>query len=730
MKLKRFLILIISIICCSNLIANEKNNHQKIHHKVEKFHNSKERITEKIKVSADLKNLEKSKSIHFIDNKNFLRNYQSDEVTINTVYDYAKRGLWSQALKNSNDQSIKNFVEMLRYSAVKGKRESYDEYEIYNFLLSKYPSAIDNNLVSKMHKSKPFGTTNQNLDDYSISASKLIERYKKDYSLKNDVAFQQKVREVWHRKKFSNAADEKVFLENFSYLLSNEDHKIRLEKMLWEGDSISAERVFRRVDVKTRANAKNRLEIQESTTVDELFKRFNRLSKNDINRQVLLFDSIKWCEKHSMQREIFELLEFVPIENRTQNDQWWQLLRPQIRELLLTKNKKNFQLAYKLASSHGVSNKKIEYVDAEFFSGMITNEFLDNQDLAIKHFSNSKQFAQQDFRKSRASYWLGVSYERLDEKHCILKNNSKIRQDKKAQQNGKNDFSDLANKNFREASADFVTFYGQLALMKLGNLDILKSKLVNIFQDTALNTMNDPIFKYYYYSLLTHNSNLAKKLAKIITLSSQSKNNIAFIAGVANYLQMPDISTYIGNIALYNKGYLILEAVYPAPNYKYLQNNKSLNLAIIKRESGFECNTINDAGSRGKANGLMQIIPAAGFDVARNLGISYNHQALLNPQTNVMFGNHLLNTLVRKWSGSNILAIISYNAGSGSASKWVKKLGDPRLGSTNSDLKKKILWIEQIPFRETRYYLQSVLASMTIYNAILNQNEKVEMVLD
>jgi soluble lytic murein transglycosylase len=85
---------------------------------------------------------------------------------------------------------------------------------------------------------------------------------------------------------------------------------------------------------------------------------------------------------------------------------------------------------------------------------------------------------------------------------------------------------------------------------------------------------------------------------------------------------------------------------------------------------------------------------------------------------------------VRKWSGSNILAIISYNAGSGSASKWVKKLGDPRLGSTNSDLKKKILWIEQIPFRETRYYLQSVLASMTIYNAILNQNEKVEMVLD
>ena len=62
------------------------------------------------------------------------------------------------------------------------------------------------------------------------------------------------------------------------------------------------------------------------------------------------------------------------------------------------------------------------------------------------------------------------------------------------------------------------------------------------------------------------------------------------------------------------------------------------------------------------------------------------------------------------WDNSLVLAMAAYNAGPGNVRKWVAANGDPRNGSVDP-----IDWIEQIPFGETRNYVQRVLENMEVY---------------
>ena len=641
-----------------------------------------------------------------------LQNYQRDKELIEANYLLTKKGLWQQAIKRSDSKEMKNFFEMLNYSKIKEKKDSYDEFLIYQFLSQKYQSIKNPKIEASVKKAKSY--SNESITDYFPSPTKLLTQYSKNHNVLEQSWFQKQVKTAWHTRKFTTSTEENHFLKTFSSILTKEDHNIRLEELLWSGDSTSAQRILHKVDNATRIKARSRIDIQSSINVEELFKKLNKLNQNEYNNQVLLFDALNWCKKRKMHEEIFKLLDIVPTSNRIQNNQWWELLRSEIRELLKTSNAKNYKLAYKIVSTHSLSNKKIEYSEAEFLAGFIAFNFLKNYDEAIKHFSNSYHFTKQDFRQARASYWLGVAYEKFD---------ANSTNNKTTKTNATKNYQTLSHQAFTKCSGHFTTFYGQLCLKKLNNLESIKNKLIHISEQDIQHATSNPLFKYYYYALLTNNTNLTRKIAKIITLTSKSKNEVAVLAGIANHLQMPDISIYIGNIALYNMNFLVLEALYPTPNYKHMKFNKPLNLSVIKRESNFESATINDAGSRGKANGLMQIIPAAGIDIAKTIGIEYNHQALLNPQTNVLFGNTFLKYLNNKFNNSIILTAASYNGGSGSVNKWIREIGDIK---NEKNLDSKVIWIEQIPFRETRYYVQSILSNMLIYQAILNSNQKLD----
>src|SRR3546814_12536625 len=96
------------------------------------------------------------------------------------------------------------------------------------------------------------------------------------------------------------------------------------------------------------------------------------------------------------------------------------------------------------------------------------------------------------------------------------------------------------------------------------------------------------------------------------------------------------------------------------------------------------------------------------------MGLSYDLSRLTaDPGYNIMLGSHYFARLMDRWGGYAPLAIASYNAGAGNVGKWINANGDPR--TPHIDI---VRWIEEIPFTETRGYVQRVLAIAVVYDPL------------
>ncbi|WP_229658076.1 lytic transglycosylase domain-containing protein [Blastomonas marina] len=132
--------------------------------------------------------------------------------------------------------------------------------------------------------------------------------------------------------------------------------------------------------------------------------------------------------------------------------------------------------------------------------------------------------------------------------------------------------------------------------------------------------------------------------------------------------------------------------------------------AISRQESEFATKALSHAN----AYGLMQLIPGTAQDTARNLGVTYSRNALLeDPQYNMRLGNAYFAQLMDRFGGSYPLALVGYNAGPGRAIQWIERNGDPRKGEISWEE-----WIEKIPFFETKNYVQRVLGNAVAYEQL------------
>ncbi len=80
-------------------------------------------------------------------------------------------------------------------------------------------------------------------------------------------------------------------------------------------------------------------------------------------------------------------------------------------------------------------------------------------------------------------------------------------------------------------------------------------------------------------------------------------------------------------------------------------------------------------------------------------------------------GRLYLGKLIDRFSGSYIMAVAAYNAGPSRVRDWMYIYGDPRRPDTDA-----IDWIENIPFEETRNYVQRVMENLQIYRSRLSEN--------
>ena len=136
--------------------------------------------------------------------------------------------------------------------------------------------------------------------------------------------------------------------------------------------------------------------------------------------------------------------------------------------------------------------------------------------------------------------------------------------------------------------------------------------------------------------------------------------------------------------------------------------NTSLLYAISRQESALYPLAQSPVGARG----LMQLMPATARETASKLGVPYrNEQQLFDPAMNIRLGSAYLKRLLDVYDGNRILAAAAYNAGPGRVKRW-------REQSTNKPMD---VWVESIPYRETRNYVQNVLSFDLIYQHKLQQ---------
>ena len=117
---------------------------------------------------------------------------------------------------------------------------------------------------------------------------------------------------------------------------------------------------------------------------------------------------------------------------------------------------------------------------------------------------------------------------------------------------------------------------------------------------------------------------------------------------------------------------------------------------------------MSDANSSAGAKGLMQIMPGTAKQLARK---KVSNKYLFNAENNIKLGTKYLRKLLDRHDGNQVLATAAYNAGPYRIKTWLKD-AQPLPAD---------VWIETIPFKETREYVKSVLAYQQIYQDKVGQ---------
>ena len=129
--------------------------------------------------------------------------------------------------------------------------------------------------------------------------------------------------------------------------------------------------------------------------------------------------------------------------------------------------------------------------------------------------------------------------------------------------------------------------------------------------------------------------------------------------------------------------------------------------AVTRQESAF----MADAKSHVGAMGLMQLMPATAKETAKRFGIPLSSpQLAYRPEVNIQLGAAYLSQIYGQFNGNRVLASAAYNAGPGRVRQWLR----------GADHLSYDVWIENIPFDETRQYVQNVLSYSVIYGEKLN----------
>ncbi len=185
-------------------------------------------------------------------------------------------------------------------------------------------------------------------------------------------------------------------------------------------------------------------------------------------------------------------------------------------------------------------------------------------------------------------------------------------------------------------------------------------------------------------------------LLYLASLHSDAANHLGTFLMITELIQRGYEGVYTSYVA---------RMVFPVPHLPLIQKYAAqfkldpiLVLSLIKQESAFDTGAVSHVG----ASGLMQLMPATAVDTESDLAIS----SLTEAEVNIRVGTKYLRKVLDRFNGNIAFALAGYNAGPNAVQRWIRE------GRAKQGL---LEFIEQIPYKETRDYVGSIIRNYYWY---------------
>jgi len=491
------------------------------------------------------------------------------------------------------------------------------------------------------------------------------------------------IREAWIENSFE-PEDELYVISRHGDVLTPDIDRQRLERLFAENDLIAARHEMARLSSDVQRLAEARLSLR---TNPELGEREARALPPPLGDDPgLLFDQARAFRQRNDLADIPSLLARARTGDTAKLDptRWWAEVNLDVRASLQAGFYRN---AYALAADSALPRDTGEYGEAEFLAGWIALRRLKEPRMARTHFENLERVAARPISQSRARYWEARACEAEGDTGAALE-------------------------HYHAAAEYPATFYGQLALARLAAAPALPLQETQVDASGARASYDREELTQAIRIL--GDLGLENALREFALQDAEAHPDAAHVKVLAEDLSRMgyrEVALRVAKTASYN-GIHFPEYSHPLiaiPRYtgSGTPPENALVLAIIRQETEFDPDSVSSAGARG----IMQVMPDSARRSAELAGLNYRPAALTgDADYNMQLGMTELSGYLSAWGGSYILAAAAYNAGRGNARKWMAAYGDPR-----DALIDPVDWIEQIPFNETRNYVQRVLENLEVY---------------
>ena len=501
------------------------------------------------------------------------------------------------------------------------------------------------------------------------------------------------VRDAWRNDAMSEET-ENAALEQFGALLTPGDQKARMDLLLYGSEHEAALRAAKRIGSSEVALAKARIAAnRKASNTRALLEAVPRELHGDPG---YIFSKIQLLRREEKFAEAAQLMLNAPRDPaRLYNvDEWWIERRLLSRKMLdIGENR----TAYLIARDAALPARDIYKTEQEFTAGWIALRFLRDPATAAQHFARIGVGSVNPTTLARAGYWQGRAAEAA----------GRIQQARAA---------------YGAAAVQSTSYYGQLARARLG-LPQIELNGAPAARGRGIERLEIVRAVQLLYALDE------REIAVPIFADMGDNGDPDALVGLGELASRNGDARgmlLLGKAAL-NRGLPFDFYAYPVngiPPFKSIgpEIEQSVVFAIARQESAFNPTVVSPA----QAYGLMQVTPDAGRYVCKKYGVGFDLGRMkTDPVYNAALGAAELGGLLEDYRGSYIMAFAAYNAGRGSVKKWIERYGDPRDPKVDA-----VDWVEQIPFSETRNYVQRIMENLQVYRARFGGGTRLQIEAD